>query len=176
MNPKAILQTGATNWAINIGAEVDVFMASGASAADQVGWLIYSSASGKVQGSNYDAAFAFSSAVGGGGVGFKCGFCATDIYTGGPLSASGTVFGSQFLLAGTYNASYGVDLRGFVFSQLAFVSGNSSNGFAVNQNGDVVGHTFSILVSGVQTNGVTCTVGTVNTATFTALNGIVTHC
>jgi hypothetical protein len=166
MNPKCHLGGGATDWERNICAEVDVESDLGSSVDKQVGWLIYEGDNHHSRGVTYDAAYAFS----GTGVGFFCGFCATDIYGNGvtgPIPTTGIFIGTEFRTAGTYTIGTGIDLRGFNMTTEIV-----TNHFKVGGAGQVFGAGFNIF-GGV--SGATCGPGPPSGA-FHVTGGIVDTC
>jgi hypothetical protein len=87
VNIQGKLNAGATNYRVVQGGEVDVQIATGASAYEKVGWQITQFSTDAVQGSTYDVALAISNQAG--AIGWKNGILFGGVQGIWPFSSAG---------------------------------------------------------------------------------------
>jgi hypothetical protein len=157
------LASGATNYFEVAGAEVDIGIQTGGSAAIRYGWEVVDQAN--LQGAVQDGGFVIGSS---GGPGWQFGVLFTNANgaspSGGPVASAGTLIGTDGAAATVAN---GIDFHTYGFTNF-FIRGPT---MSVSGNGDIT--TQGTYFSGA-TAGVTCS-GT-PTASFASTKGIVTHC
>jgi hypothetical protein len=142
-NSQSRLNAGAAHVLNATAHEFDVYNAAGCTV--RWNWGINIASFNAVQGSSNDAAiviYSGNSAPSNGntygpGVGFHNGLCFAEIAATGlpPVDAGATLIGTHFETLATFNAAYGVDLRGFTFANWAFASHN----FHVDGVGNITG-------------------------------------
>jgi hypothetical protein len=151
LNSKCLMGSSSVNMSTCTASENDIEVQAGASLDNKVGWYVITTSGDAVQGRVNDIAAAF---MVDGSVGWKCGFCASDMFTNkNPIDgASGTFLGTKFQ-GGPYAINIGLDLTGFSMAQQ--IKGTS---FIVRGAGRLGAAGFDIVNSSLTTiaSGQTC--------------------
>lgn len=146
----AILSSGATNYFTISGAEVDVGIATGASAYSRFGMSFVDF--GNLQSSSiYDTAVEIGSAS---GPGWKTGLLFSNFHGTAPVSSGGTLIGTD---GQTIVVNNGIDFSSYTFSS-NFLKG--PNNFSVSGTGLINAPLLIINSAGNFNNGITVTAGT----------------
>lgn len=113
----ALLNSGATNYFLVSGAEVDVGISTGGSARHRLGWSIVGT--GDVQAADYDCGLEISAA----GQPFKTGILLSSLHGGPAVSATGNIIAHDGVAATCANFIYapGYNVTGNIFQFTNFL-------------------------------------------------------
>ena len=168
-NFQAVANSGATHYVVLNSLELDIALASGASALYKDGLKVVQNASDALHGSIGDFGIGVANQAAGTAPGWNVGFAFGAPEGWWPITSTGTMIGTYSATIGggpSMAAALGIDFSAVTFSTGAF----KSTGFLVDGSGNLTAASFTAGISA----GVSCT-GPPDEA-FTTVNGIVTHC
>lgn len=127
MNAQAAIGVNCTGWKAVAGGECDVTASIGSNPVWKIGWVVTTTGSDAVHGSAIDTGYMLTAINNAQNPtnGFNTGFLFSDNNGAFPVTAAGTMIGTNTALLGSASCAIGIDFSGVTFTT-AFLKGPGS--------------------------------------------------